>query len=93
MTVKKIFFIIEASNINLKIPERTKFSFQLNDGTQTGDTLVNGPNNQLPTSSVTYSMLISETVYKVVVGIERIIRWVTKAVIRPCLAQFRCLLW
>ena len=46
---------------------------------------MNVPDKQFPSSSVTLSMLISESVYKVVVGIERIIRWVTKAVLRPCL--------
>jgi len=52
---------------------------------------VRTPDNQIPTSSVTYSMLISESVYKVVVGIERIIRWFTKAVLRPCLFLYWCL--
>jgi hypothetical protein len=54
---------------------------------------VNIPDKGVPTSSVTYSMLISETVYKVIVVIERIIRWVTKAVLRPCLLLIWCLIW
>ena len=93
MTVKRIFFIIERGNISSQSSETTLFGLQLNDGTQTGDTLVNVPNKQFPSSSVTFSMLISEEVYKLVLGIERVIRWVTKSVLRPCLAQFRCLLW
>ena len=37
-------------------------------------------NNQIQGSSVTLSMLISEAVYKVVVGIERVIRMLRKQV-------------
>lgn len=51
------------------------------------------PDKQYPTSSVTYSMLISEAVYRMVVGIERIIRWFAKTVLRPYLFLFRCLFW
>jgi hypothetical protein len=54
---------------------------------------VNNPENRQPTSSVTFSMLISETVYKMVVAVERIIRWLARVALRPCLLQFRCLLW
>jgi len=53
---------------------------------------VKTPDNRFPTSSVTISMLISETVYKMVVGIERIIRWFIKSVFRPYLFLFRCLI-
>jgi hypothetical protein len=38
-------------------------------------------------------MMISETVYKMVVIVERIIRWLSSVVLRPCLLQFRCLFW
>jgi len=41
------------------------------------------PEHQEPTSSVSYAMLISESVYKLVVVIERIIWWVGKTIIRP----------
>ena len=51
------------------------------------------PKNQLSSSSVTISMLISESVYKLIVVIERIIRWFNKAVLRPYLFLFRCLVW
>ena len=51
------------------------------------------PKNQIPTSSVTISMLISESVYKLVVLIERVIRWFNKAILRPYLFLFRCLVW
>lgn len=71
----------------------TLFYLQQTYASQTGDKLVNVPDRQYPSSSVSFSMLISETVYKGVVGIERIIRWLVKAVFKPCLAQFRCLLW
>ena len=54
-----------------------------NDGNLTGVTLVKQPDDQYSTSSVSYAMLISESVYKLVVVIERIIWWTSKYVIRP----------
>ena len=54
---------------------------------------MNFPEKQRPTSSVTIAMLISETVYKLIVLIERMLRWNMKFVVRPCLLQIRCLLW
>lgn len=54
---------------------------------------MNFPDKHRPTSSVTIAMLISEAVYKLVVLIERMIRWSVKFVLRPCLLQVRCLLW
>ena len=54
---------------------------------------VNIRENQQPTSSVTFSMMISETVYKVVVFIERVVRWFATTILRPCLLQLRCLFW
>ena len=36
------------------------------------------PNNQFHSSSVTLSVMISEAVYKAVVGVEQIIRLITK---------------
>jgi len=77
MTVERKFLIIESSK---------------NDGNLLGGALVKSPDDQYPTSSVTYAMLISESVYKLVVVIERIIRWVSKTVIRPCRYLFWCLL-
>jgi len=38
-------------------------------------------------------MLISESVYKIIVFTECLLRWLIKFVLRPCLLQFRCLLW
>ena len=49
--------------------------------------------DELPSSSVTYSMLISESVYKLVVVIERLIRWFNKALLRPGLVYYRFLRW
>lgn len=49
---------------------------------------MNVPNKRFPSSSVTFSMLISETVYKVVVSIEGIIRWVTKPFSDPAWANY-----
>ena len=37
--------------------------------------------------------LISEAVYKLVVGVERLIRWTARYILKPCLLQFRCLFW
>lgn len=49
------------------------------------------PEDRFPTSTVTLSMLISESVYKLILVIERVIRWLLRAVIRPYLFLFRCL--
>ena len=76
MTVERFYFIIGLS---------TK------DGNQIGGTLVKPPDDQYPTSSVSYSMMISESIYKMVVVIERIIWWVSKNIIRPCRILFWCL--
>ena len=39
---------------------------------------MNSPVNHYPSSSVSLSVMISETIYKAVVGVERIIRLVSK---------------
>jgi len=54
---------------------------------------VNQPEDQRPATSLPLAMLISEAVYKLVVLVERSLRWFTKFVLRPCLLQFRCLFW
>lgn len=51
------------------------------------------PGNQFPSSSVTYSMLVSESVYKLVVVIERTLRWATRTVFRPALLLFWFVRW
>lgn len=37
------------------------------------------PDDRFPSSTVTYSMLISESVYRLVVLVERLIRWSERA--------------
>jgi hypothetical protein len=54
---------------------------------------VNHPDDRPPTSTVTLAMLISESVYRLIVLIERTLRWLTKFLFRPCLLHFRCLFW
>lgn len=49
--------------------------------------------DRFPSSTVTLSMLISESVYRLITAIERLIRWFNKAVLRPCRLFFRCLHW
>ena len=49
--------------------------------------------DELPSSSVTYSMLISESIYKLVVVAERLIRWINRHVLRPGLVYYRFLRW
>ena len=44
-------------------------------------------------SPLKLSLLVSEWVYLLVVIVERLIRWTTRYLIRPCILQFRCLLW
>lgn len=92
MTQKKNFFIIVLQVLVGSIQERS-FDFQSNNVTRTGDADVRPPDKQIPSSSVTIAMLISETVYKIIVIIERIIRWFIRAILRPYLFLFRCLIW
>ena len=51
------------------------------------------PQNEPPSSSVTYSMLISESVYRLVVAIERILRWFARRVLPPVMLLIWCLRW
>jgi len=53
---------------------------------------VNDPHDRLPRSSLTLSMLTSESVYRLVVIVERLIRWFVRNVYRPYLFLFRCLI-
>ena len=49
------------------------------------------PEDRFPSSTVTLSMLISESVYKLICLIERVIRWTARHVVRPHWFLFRCL--
>ncbi len=51
---------------------------QLNDKTQTGDIRMNNANEQIQDAPLTLSMMISEVVFKAVVGVERLIHWLRK---------------
>ena len=52
----------------------------VNDGTRIGETLVRNDAGQYSTSTLTFAMLISETVYKMVVCVERLIEFVRKLI-------------
>jgi hypothetical protein len=54
---------------------------------------VNQPEDQRPANSLPLAMLISEAVYRLVVLVERTLRWLVKFLLRPCLLQLRCLFW
>ena len=60
---------------------------------QTGDLALIPPEKECPKPSVTYSLLISESVYQLVVAIERLIRWFCKAVLPGCKRFYWCLRW
>ena len=49
--------------------------------------------DRFPNSTVTISMLISESTYRLITAIERLIRWFIVAVVRPCRLHFRWLHW
>ena len=51
------------------------------------------PEDPPPHVPLSLSMLISESVYKIIVLIERTLLWLARFVLRPCLLQFRCLFW
>jgi len=54
---------------------------------------VRPPDKEYSNSSVTYSMLISESVYRLVVVIERLIRWFSKTLLPGCRLFYWCLRW
>ncbi len=54
------------------------------------DKLVQEP---APRSPLTLSMLTSEAVYKLIVAVERSIRWFNREVIRPGILLIWCLRW
>jgi len=66
------------------------FFFRLNPNRRQ---LVSNPEDRGPHSPLTFSLLIAETVYRLVVIVERVIRWIAQTVLRPCRLQFRCLFW
>ena len=51
------------------------------------------PDDPPPNSPLTLSMLTSEVVYKLIVCIERLIRWICRNVIPPCRVLYWCLRW
>ena len=48
---------------------------------------------RLPGSGLTLSLLISESVYRLITIVERVIRWFMRNIFRPYLFLFRCLVW
>lgn len=54
---------------------------------------MNDPDDRFPSSTVSLSMLVSESVYRLVVIVERLIRWFGKNIYRPYWFLFRCLIW
>lgn len=53
---------------------------------------MNDPEDRFPSSTVTIAMLISESVYRLVVIVERSIRWFAKHIYRPYLFLIRTLI-
>ncbi len=54
---------------------------------------MNHPEDKGPHSPLALSMLISEAVYRLVLLVESLIRWVAKSVLHPCRLQCRCFFW
>ena len=46
-----------------------------------------------PQSPLPLSLLISEAVYRLVVLVEHLLRWLNRLVLKPCRLQLRCLFW
>jgi hypothetical protein len=93
MTHRRNLSIIARASSNNKDQRGAIRSPLLLTAVRIGDTAVSFPQKQRPTSSVTFSMLVSETVYKLVMLVERILRWMTKFIFHPCILQYRCLFW
>ncbi|HEY5738095.1 MAG TPA: hypothetical protein VIW27_00145 [Gammaproteobacteria bacterium] len=78
---------------NRRIRAAAAAAARYNQRHQTGDLALRPPEKECPKPSVTYSLLISESVYKLVVAIERLIRWFCKAVLPGCKRFYWCLRW
>ena len=89
MTHKRNILDLDENELNPIAPIGILICKYVNDGTHIGETYSSHADNQYPSSTVTFAMLISESIYKLVVGIERIIQWFGKAILQPCLAQLR----
>ena len=46
-----------------------------------------------PKAPLTTSMLISEAVYKLIVCVELLIRWINRRLVPPCRLLYWCLRW
>ena len=92
MTFGKIFTIIGSCDFGSR-PATGACRFAAIDQTRPENITVDPREDRFPSSSVTISMLISESTYRLITAIERIIRWINVAVIRPCRLHFRWLHW
>lgn len=72
---------------------RERRPFATFDPTGPENSMVDPRDDRLPNPNVTISMLISESTYKLITAIERLIRWFIVAVVRPCRLHFRWLHW
>ena len=92
MTTGKLFTIIGNCNFDSRTG-KTFVRFATVDQPRPENLTVDPREDRFPSSTVTISMLISESTYKLITAIERLIRWFNVAVIRPCRLHFRWLHW
>ena len=92
MTIEEIFTIIGSCSLDSR-SGKSIARFATADQPRPENLTVDPREDRFPSSTVTISMLISESTYKLITAIERIIRWFNVAVIRPCRLHFRWLHW
>ena len=82
MSKKRNILDLEDDELNPMCPFGNLIGQYVNDGTRIGETLVRNDDGQYSASTLTFAMLISENVYKMVVFVERLIEFARKLIPR-----------
>lgn len=80
MSKKRNILDLEDDELNPMCPFGTLMGQYINDGTRIGETLVRNDDGEYSASTLTFSMMISESVYKMVVCVERLINFTRKLI-------------
>ena len=80
MNKKRNILELNDDELNPMCPFGKLMGQYISDGTRIGETLVRNDDGGYSTATLTFSMMISEGVYKLVVAIERSLEWVLKQV-------------
>lgn len=80
MAKKRNILDLTDDELNPMCPFGKLIGQYVNDGTRIGETLVRRDDGGYSTSTLTFAMMISESVYKLVTGVERLINFARKLI-------------